>query len=75
MSKLAIWQPVIIPLKESIRMQIGMAVANAFNHPNYAVPGSLDLNRVGAGFAQISNLQTAEGAGTRSVQLTARISF
>jgi hypothetical protein len=33
-------------------MQIGIAVANALNHPNYAVPANLDLGSVGAGFAQ-----------------------
>ena len=64
-----------IALKENVRMEIGVAVANAFNHPNYAVPGNLDLGSVGAGFGQVSNLQSAEGAGPRSVQLTARISF
>ena len=64
-----------ISLRESVRIQIGIAVANAFNHPNYAVPGNLDLGSVGSGFGQISNLQSAEGAGPRSVQLTARITF
>jgi hypothetical protein len=64
-----------ISLKENVRMQIGMAVANAFNHPNYAVPANLDLSSVGSGFGQVSNLQSAEGAGPRSVQLTGRISF
>jgi hypothetical protein len=39
------------------------------------MPGILDLGYVGAGFGQISNLQTAEGAGPRSIQLTGRITF
>jgi len=64
-----------VALTEHIQMQIGAAAANAFNHPNYAVPGILDLASVGSGFGQISNLQTAEGAGPRSLQLTGRITF
>ncbi|MGD0135442.1 MAG: carboxypeptidase-like regulatory domain-containing protein [Bryobacteraceae bacterium] len=64
-----------ISFNERVRMQVGAAAANAFNHPNYAMPGILDLGYVGAGFGQISNLQTAEGAGPRSIQLTGRITF
>jgi hypothetical protein len=44
-----------------------------FNHPNYDVPSNLTLGT--AGFAQIGNLQSAEGAGPRSMQLSARINF
>jgi hypothetical protein len=62
-------------LTERIQLQIGGAAANAFNHPNYARPGNLNLGSVGAGFAHVSNLQSAEGAGPRSIQLTARITF
>jgi hypothetical protein len=58
---------------ERIRMQLGASAANAFNHPNYAVPDNLTVGT--SGFAQVSNLQTAEGAGPRSIQLTARITF
>jgi hypothetical protein len=58
---------------ERLKMQIGASAANAFNHPNYAVPGNLTVGT--SGFAQVSNLQTAEGAGPRSLQLTARITF
>jgi hypothetical protein len=64
-----------VSLNERVRMQVGAAAANAFNHPNYAIPGILDLGYVGSGFGQISNLQTAEGAGPRSIQLTGRITF
>ena len=64
-----------VALTERIRMEIGGAAANLFNHPNYAVPGILDLASVGSGFGQISNLQTAEGAGSRSIQITGRITF
>ena len=64
-----------VALTERISMQIGGAASNAFNHPNYAVPGNLNLGSVGAGFAQVSNLLSVEGAGPRSIQLTARITF
>lgn len=64
-----------VALTERIRMQIGAAAANAFNHPNYAVPGILDLASVGSGFGQVSNLLSVEGAGPRSIQLTGRITF
>jgi hypothetical protein len=60
-------------IKERIRAEIGMQVANAFNHPNYAPPGSLTVGV--AGFGQITSLQNAEGAGPRQVQLTGRITF
>jgi hypothetical protein len=58
---------------ERLKLQIGASAANAFNHPNYAVPGNLTVGT--SGFAQVSNLQTAEGAGPRSLQLSARITF
>jgi len=62
-----------INLTERIRMRIGAQVGNVFNHPNFAVPGSLAVGV--AGFGQITSLQTAEGAGPRAIQLTARINF
>jgi hypothetical protein len=64
-----------VALTERVRLEIGAAASNAFNHPNYAVPGNLDLGSVGAGFAQVSNLQSAEGAGPRAMQLSARFTF
>jgi hypothetical protein len=60
-------------IKERIRAEIGMQVANAFNHANYAPPNTLTLGE--SGFGQITALQSAEGAGPRQVQLTARITF
>ena len=60
-------------IKERIRAEIGMQVANAFNHANYAPPGSLTVGL--AGFGQITSLQSAEGAGPRQLQLTGRITF
>jgi len=62
-----------VAFTERLRAQIGASAANAFNHPNYAVPGNLTVGT--SGFAQVSNLQTSEGAGPRSIQLTARITF
>ena len=63
-----------VTLVESARLQIGAQVSNAFNHPNYAPPGNLNSS-VPEGFGQITSLQTAEGAGPRAIQLTARITF
>ena len=60
-------------LKERIRAEIGMQVANAFNHANYAAPNSLTLGV--AGFGQVTSLQTAESGGPRQVQLTGRLTF
>jgi Carboxypeptidase regulatory-like domain/TonB dependent receptor len=62
-----------VAITERIRMQIGASAANLFNHPNYDVPSDLTLGT--SGFAQIGNLQSAEGAGPRSLQLTGRINF
>jgi hypothetical protein len=62
-----------IPIKESVRAQVGVQVANLFNHPNFAPPGNLTLGV--AAFGTITALQSAEGAGPRQIQLTARITF
>lgn len=62
-----------IPITERVRLQFGAQIANLFNHPNYAPP---DILTVGVpAFAQITSLQTAEGAGPRSMQLAGRITF
>ena len=60
-------------IAEGIHVQIGAQVANAFNHPNYAPPGILTMGV--PAFGQITSLQSAEGAGPRSMQLAARITF
>jgi hypothetical protein len=65
-------------ITERARVEVGMQVANAFNHPNYAPPGVLTILAGGApqaGFGQLTSLQSAEGAGPRQVQLTGRITF
>lgn len=58
---------------EQMHLQIGAEIANLFNHPNYAAPGNLTLGT--AGFGQVTSLQTVEGAGPRSIQLTGRFNF
>jgi hypothetical protein len=62
-----------VNITERLRMRVGAQVANVFNHPNFGVPNNLTLGI--AGFGQITSLQTAEGAGPRDIQLTARINF
>jgi len=63
-----------VNVTERFRIRIGAQVGNVFNHPNFAVPSNLNVS-VPAGFGQITSLQTAEGAGPRDIQLTARINF
>jgi hypothetical protein len=60
-------------IKERSRVEVGMQVANAFNHANYAPPNSLTLGV--PAFGQITSMQSAEGAGPRQIQLTGRIVF
>ena len=57
---------------ERVRLQVGAAAANAFNHANFTTP---NLNYGTAAFGTISNVQTAEGAGPRQIQITSRLSF
>ena len=62
-----------VAITERMKVEIGASAANAFNHSNYAPPGNLTLGT--SGFASVTNLQTAEGAGPRALQLTGRITF
>jgi Carboxypeptidase regulatory-like domain/TonB dependent receptor len=61
-----------IALGEKSRIQLGVQAANVFNHRNYEPP---DMEVDSAGFGTISALQTAEGSGPRSLELTGRINF
>jgi hypothetical protein len=61
-----------VQIKEKYRVQLGAQTANLFNHPNYAVPNTT-FNT--AAFGTISNLQSAEGSGPRTIQGTFRVSF
>jgi hypothetical protein len=62
-----------VQIKEGIRLQFGGAASNALNHPNYAVPSNLKIGT--AGFSSITNVQTQENGGPRSIQVTARLTF
>jgi len=55
-----------------VRFQLGGQAANLFNHTNYAPPGTT-FNT--ASFGTISNVQSADGAGPRSLQVTGRLTF
>jgi hypothetical protein len=59
-------------ITEGVRFQVGAAASNAFNHPNYATP---NLNYGTAPFGTITNVQNAEGAGPRQIQITSRVIF
>lgn len=62
-----------VSITERARIRFGAQVGNVLNHPNFAVPGNLTVGV--AGFGQLTQLQTAEGAGPRDIQLTGRINF
>jgi hypothetical protein len=64
-----------VKFTESVKLQFGAEVANLLNHRNYEPPNLLVTPGDTAAFGQLTGLQTAEGAGPRSVQLTARIGF
>jgi hypothetical protein len=59
-------------ITERINFRLGAAASNAFNHPNYGVPG---LTLGTSSFGIISSMQSAEGAGPRSLQMSGRITF
>jgi hypothetical protein len=61
-----------VRVAEGIRLQIGAQVANLFNHVNLAQPST---SLVTGTYGTVSNVQTAEGAGPRAVQLTGRFTF
>jgi hypothetical protein len=58
---------------EKARLQIGAAAANALNHPNYATPGNLSVGT--SGFGSITNVQSQENGGPRSLMVTGRLTF
>ncbi len=62
-----------ISIYEQSKLTFGMEAANVFNHRNYEPP-NMQLDAYGQ-FGTITALQTAEGAGPRSLELTARITF
>lgn len=60
-------------LSEQCKLQFGVAAANVFNHRNYEPP-NMQVDAQGA-FGAITALQTAEGAGPRSLELSGRFTF
>jgi hypothetical protein len=59
-------------LGERVKLRIGAAASNAFNHPNYGTPG---LTLGTSSFGIISSMQTADGAAPRSLQMSGRVTF
>jgi hypothetical protein len=57
---------------EQSKFEFSAEAANVFNHRNYEPP---NMQVDSGGFGSITALQTAEGAGPRSLELTARIIF
>jgi hypothetical protein len=61
-----------IVLREGLTLQFGISAANVLNHRNYEPP-NMELDS--SSYGETSELQSAEGTGPRTVQLTGRISF
>ena len=61
-------------LWEGAKFQFGAEAANVFNHRNYETP-DMNVDDGPTGFGIITALQTAEGAGPRNIEITARVSF
>jgi hypothetical protein len=59
-------------ITEQRKFQFGVEAANVLNHRNYEPP---NMQVDSAGFGAITALQTAEGAGPRSLQLSGRFNF
>jgi hypothetical protein len=60
-------------LYEQSKFQFGLEAANVFNRRNYEPP-NMQVDAPGQ-FGTITALQTAEGAGPRSLELAGRITF
>jgi hypothetical protein len=61
-----------VRIREGMRFQVGAQAANIFNHQNWAAPNTT-FNT--AAFGTITNVQTAENAGPRQIQITSRLTF
>jgi hypothetical protein len=61
-----------ISLAESTKFQFMIEAANVLNHRNYDSP---NIQIDSSSFGQITALQTAEGAGPRSLEASAKITF
>ncbi|MGA2571625.1 MAG: carboxypeptidase regulatory-like domain-containing protein [Terracidiphilus sp.] len=61
-----------VSIREQTGFRFSIEAANLFNHRNYEPP---NMQVDSAGFGTITALQTAEGAGPRSLELTGRFNF
>jgi len=61
-----------VALHERTKFEFSVEVANVFNHRNYEPP---NMQLDSGAFGSITALQTAEGAGPRSLELAGRINF
>ena len=61
-----------IAVREQTKFQFSVEAANVFNHRNYEPP---NMQVDSGGFGSITALQTAEGAGPRSLELAGRLIF
>jgi hypothetical protein len=61
-----------VRIKENVRFQLGAQAANVLNHQNWAAPNTT-FNT--AAFGTIGNVQSAENAGPRQIQITSRLTF
>jgi len=61
-----------VALYRKSHLQLGLEAANVFNHRNYEPP---NMQVDSASFGSITALQSAEGAGPRSMELSGRITF
>ena len=61
-----------LELSKSTKFQFSIETSNLFNHRNYLAP---NMQVDSENFGSISGLQTAEGAGPRSLELAGRINF
>ncbi|HEY6347128.1 MAG TPA: TonB-dependent receptor [Bryobacteraceae bacterium] len=59
-------------ITERVQLRLGAAASNALNHPNYGTPG---LTLGTSSFGIISSMQSADGAGPRTMQMTGRLTF
>jgi hypothetical protein len=61
-----------VSLREQTDFRFSVEAANVLNHRNYEPP---NMQVDSAGFGSITALQTAEGAGPRSLELSGRFNF
>jgi hypothetical protein len=63
-----------VTLHDQTSFRFSVEAANIFNHRNYEPP-NMQVDAPGNAFGTITALQTAEGTGPRSLELTGRFSF